>query len=31
MADSEAPTPTVIIAVPPGYWDLSEDERLAAG
>ena len=30
MADSEAPTPKVIAAVPDGYWELPEDERLAA-
>jgi hypothetical protein len=30
VADSEAPVPKVIAAVPDGYWDLPEDERLAA-
>ena len=32
MTDSEGPasTPKVIVAVPPDYWDLPEDERLAA-
>ena len=32
MTDSEgpAPTPKVMVAVPPDYWDLPEDERLAA-
>jgi hypothetical protein len=30
MADSEGPTPKVIVSIPPGYWDLPEDERLAA-
>ena len=32
MTDSEgpAPTPKVIVAVPPDYWDLPEGERLAA-
>ena len=30
MADQEAPTPKVIIAVPDGYHELPEDERLAA-
>jgi hypothetical protein len=30
VADSEAPTPKVIAAVPDGYWELPEDERLAA-
>jgi hypothetical protein len=30
MADSEGPTPKVIVAVPPHYWELPEDERLAA-
>jgi hypothetical protein len=30
MADSEGPTPKVIVSIPPGYWDLPDDERLAA-
>ena len=30
MADSEAPVPKVFAAVPDCYWDLPEDERLAA-
>jgi hypothetical protein len=30
MADHEGPTPKVIVAVPDGYWDLPEDERLDA-
>jgi hypothetical protein len=25
MADSEGPTPKVLLSVPPGYWDLPED------
>jgi hypothetical protein len=29
VADSEAPTPKVIVSIPPCYWDLPEDERLA--
>jgi hypothetical protein len=28
MADQAGPTPKVIVAVPDGYWDLPEDERL---
>ena len=30
IADQEVPTPKVFAAVPDGYWDLPEDERLAA-
>jgi hypothetical protein len=30
MADQEGPTPKVIVPLPDGYWDLPEDERLAA-
>jgi hypothetical protein len=30
MANQEAPTPKAIVAVPDGYWDLTEDDRLAA-
>jgi hypothetical protein len=30
VADSEAPVPKVFAAVPDCYWDLPEDERLAA-
>jgi len=30
MADSEGPAPKVIVAVPEDYWDLPEDQRLAA-
>jgi hypothetical protein len=29
MADQGGPTPKVIVAVPDGYWDLTEDERQA--
>jgi hypothetical protein len=30
MADQKGPAPKVIAAVPDGYWDLPEDERLDA-
>jgi hypothetical protein len=30
MADSEGPTPKVIGSIPPGYWDLPEDQLAAA-
>jgi hypothetical protein len=29
MADQEGHTPRVFVAIPPGYWDLPEEERLA--